>query len=224
MGNGGCGQSTTAPLCLSFLHTPSPFSRVAPSHRLQPFRVNVLQCGLSMGRSSFRARPPAPVWSCPWAAVWIPAPAWSPPGAVEESLLGCLENLLPSSFSDFGDCRAVYHTLPLTSGCRAAFYPFLSRLSPRHHQLGCGAQPCPVAGRLEPAGTGRAWHWVAPTAPHREHLGTRTQYIASAKISVQLRIGTKADTACTEKQERPITALTKLIGKAVLVHTSIPVL
>lgn len=42
---------------------------------------------------------------------------------------------------------------------------------------------------------------------------TSTLYIASTTISVPLRMGTKADPVCKEKQEKPITSHTKLTGK-----------
>lgn len=58
-GNGGCGKSITVPLCLSFLCILFLFCRVAPSHGLQHFRINLLQHGFSMDHSSFRACPPA---------------------------------------------------------------------------------------------------------------------------------------------------------------------
>lgn len=46
MGNGNCGKSTTIPPCHSFF-TLLPCSIVGPSHRLQPWRVNLLFYGLS---------------------------------------------------------------------------------------------------------------------------------------------------------------------------------
>lgn len=117
MGIGGCGQPMTAPLFLSYLRALFPFSIAAPSHGLQSFRINLLRCGLSMGCSSLRA--------CP------PSPAWSPPGAAGESLPGCLENLLCSSFSDFSVCRAVSHTFFPCSSLPGSILHFLTQAFPR---------------------------------------------------------------------------------------------
>lgn len=66
MGNGGCSQLITAPLCSSFLLTFLPFCIL---HRLQSFRVNLLQCALlSAGQCSLRAYSPALMWGPQQAA------------------------------------------------------------------------------------------------------------------------------------------------------------
>lgn len=55
-----------------------------------------------------------------------------------------------------------------------------------------------------------------PRSPHLcQHLDICTMYIASSRISEQLRTGTKVGAACTERRERPITSLTKRAGKIV---------
>jgi len=45
--------------------------------------------------------------------------------------------------------------------------PCLTPDLPRRRHGGCRAGPCPVAGPLELAGTGRVQHGAAPVAPHR---------------------------------------------------------
>lgn len=49
-GNGG--HSTAVPLCCSFLLMLFPCTNMSPLHGLQPFRLNLLQHGSSMGISS----------------------------------------------------------------------------------------------------------------------------------------------------------------------------
>lgn len=63
-----------------------------------------------------------------------------------------------------------------------------------------------------------------PRSPHLcQHLDICTMYIASSRIPVQLRTGTKAGGACSERQEKPITPLTKCAGKIVSTHALIPI-
>lgn len=76
MGNGGCGQSVTAPLCRTFLLTLSPCSEVDPFHELQSFRVKLIQHGSHKSCSSFRAHMPALAWRSPRTVVWVSAPSW----------------------------------------------------------------------------------------------------------------------------------------------------
>lgn len=62
--------STAVKVDVEWGHSSSvPF---LPSH-LFP----LLQCGPSIGHSSFRTYSPDQTWSSPWAAVWIFAPPWS---------------------------------------------------------------------------------------------------------------------------------------------------
>lgn len=207
MGIGGCGQPMTAPLFLSYLRALFPFSIAGPSHGLQSFRINLLRCGISMGCSSFRA--------CP------PSPAWSPPGAAGESLLGCLENLLCSSFSDFSVCRAVSHTFSPCSSLPGSVLHFLTQAFHR-------VPPSCLRGSAVPYGgwVGAVWNWLclAPQPPASTWAPAPCTLIALTKISVQLRLGTKAETAHTEKQGRPITSLAKPIGKIMSMHALMPVL
>lgn len=62
-----------------------PCSSLGPSHGLQSFRENLLQHGLSAGHGSFRACPHTVAWGPPWAAAWIPVPAWSSPRATGDT-------------------------------------------------------------------------------------------------------------------------------------------
>lgn len=55
----------------------------------------------------------------------------------------------------------------LTLHCRAAFCPFLHRLSLRWHHPGCEAQLSPLVCWLELAWTSCVWHEIAPAAPYR---------------------------------------------------------
>lgn len=69
------------------------------------------------------------------------------------------------------------------------FCPFLNMLFLRHHQVSWGAEPCPVAGPLEPARTGHIRHGAGPASPHRGHPpapqyqrpGTHTLYSTPGK-------------------------------------------
>lgn len=125
MGNGGCGQSITAPLCCPFLLSLFPCSSVGcpwdsvPSRNtqlLQPIGCSMDVCS---GMVSLRA--------------------------VEESMLCCLKHLLPH-FSDLVAHRIFSFSPSHSLLCSWGVLPFLKRFQQRHHHLAWGAQLCPAVG------------------------------------------------------------------------------
>lgn len=164
---GEFGQSLAVPCCHSF------FLKLflAPAwvlHRLQFFKINLLQHGSSMGCGSFGAYPPAPEWDPPQAAVWISAPVWSPPQAAGESLLWCS----PSSLTLVSaGCFSHFPSL-LTLLCSTL--PFLKHVSPEvppawltgsavscSGSVGAGCDPHGAAPHLVPEGP----PWLPKSCP-----------------------------------------------------------
>ena len=117
----GCSSSRTAPVWV-------------PCGVTSPGQKTCSSTGFPQGHSLLHMQPPALVWGRPraaggyllhrgppWAAGGQPASPWSSPWAAGESLLRCLEHLLPS-FTDLGVCRAV----SLTCSHSSLRLPFLS--------------------------------------------------------------------------------------------------
>lgn len=103
----------------------------------------LLQCGPSIGHSSFRTYSPDQTWSSPWAAVWIFA-------------------LTLTSALTLGFSGQVFTFFFPHSTLPSSVFHFLKYTFPqRHHHLGCGAQPClglssqrpPCSSHYPPLGT-----------------------------------------------------------------------
>jgi len=101
----------------------------------------------------------------PWAAGELPASPWSSPRAAGESLLWCLEHLLPLLFLTFVSAGLfLSHSLnPLSSDCRcccaADFFPLLKYVITE--ALPPSLMGCALASSgyvLRPAGTGSIGH------------------------------------------------------------------
>jgi len=137
------GQSSAVLRC-SFLLAPFPCSSAGPSHRLQSFRINLLQHGLSTGCS---------MDICPGMGLCtgcqaIPAPPQSLSELQGNSCSGAWTSSYPFSRSQ-GSLSLVSPSFLSLSNV----LPFLTRTLPRRCHGGRGAGLCPAAGLLEPAGT-----------------------------------------------------------------------
>lgn len=92
----------------------------------------LLQCGPSIGHSSFRTYSPDQTWSSPWAAVWIFAPPWSLHRLHWNLYSGTWSISHPYFCSHLGFLRTGFHFFFfLTPPCQAAFFTFSNTLSPR---------------------------------------------------------------------------------------------
>lgn len=176
---------------------------------------------------------PAPVWALhgPWLLQGMSAcqsVVLSMGCSVDacSSVISCREDLCLDTWtissSDFGVCRAVFHTLPALLTSHAAFCPFSHGVFLRHCHCGCRVQPCLVVSPVECAELAVLSLGQSPPLLTRATLQppTSTLNIASTTVSVQLRMGTKADPISMEYQEKPVTSHTKLTGKIVTMPQS----
>lgn len=145
-GNGGCGKSITAPLCLPFLCILFLFCRVAPSHGLQHFRINLLQHG-------------SPWITAPSGHVHLPkcGPFHGLQCGcqlhcvlLQGDLLGHLEHLLLLWLWCLHSC---FSYSALTPHCMCSILSFLTLMFPGALWLQGSAVPC---GRC----CGIIWNWL----------------------------------------------------------------
>lgn len=132
-----------------------------------------------------------------------------------ESLLGHLEHLLLFWLR----CLQDYFSHPLLSPhSLCSIWPFLTW----HCHCGCRVQLCLV---VSPQGMSwnrlcSAWGSPHPSSPRPLCSTPSTLYMASTTMLVQLKMRTKADPVCMERQEKPLTSHTELTGKTVTMPQS----
>lgn len=177
MGNVSFGRSITASLRCSFLLTLFPCPSVGLLHKLQPFRLNLLQHRV-LHRLQCACLPHYGLFHgllvnlC--SGVWSTSLSFSETDAHRD----VYHFFLPSFFFFFFS-----HSSLLVQ----YFHPFLNTFSQRHRSLGWQAQLCLAMDQLEPAGTGCVQHGAALTSLHRGHPtpSTSSAWVLTADTMTQ---------------------------------------
>ena len=160
MGNGGCGQSITVPLCYSVVLTLFPWG---PSHRLQSFEINLLQHGLSSSHHSLRKYPTSPVLGPPQTAGIVFFTVVFSTGCRRLSALQPGAPLLPPSSPTLVFAGLFLTLLSPLSSPTLAVVSFLKYAVTEVPPASLMSLVLAGGGSiLEPAGTSSVWHGGSP--------------------------------------------------------------